>query len=131
MSMHYFDLSVYPLYFGFCTSKKAFVREMKRLNVTEPPAFNLPDADMTVHYFDCPSSVPSCRVIVCANKKDLREKSLTSLAGLLAHEATHVWQEAKRQMNEKDPGREIEAYAIQFFTQCMFDKALEYRVVVQ
>jgi len=41
-----------------------------------------------------------------------------AVAGLLVHEAVHVWQATRDdQMREKNPGYETEAYAIQWISQ--------------
>lgn len=37
---------------------------------------------------------------------------------VIVHEAVHVWQEIELIMGEKQAGREIEAYAVQWISQC-------------
>lgn len=123
--IQYFSTDSYPMHFGLCTSPKAFAKEMKRLGVKDAGAFN--DSSMNTHYFECHTTTPSLTVLVCANKKDIKSKPLGSLLALFAHEAVHVWQEVKSAMRENNPGREMEAYAIHYFSLCLFNAALRIR----
>lgn len=110
----YFNMGPWPFYCGFTTSKKAFAKEMERLGVDPvPPFFGAAHANATVHYLEkdgCPT------MIVTMVKPGKR--STEQVAGLLAHEATHVVQELWAQLGEREPGREAEAYLVQMIVQC-------------
>jgi hypothetical protein len=55
--------------------------------------------------------------VVCVN--DWQGRSGIEVAGLLVHEAVHVWQEHCRDIGEHDPAIEQEAYAIQNIAQAL------------
>lgn len=112
----YFDMGFLPGYCGFTASPKDFVHEMKRLRVVDVPAFVTPGAAACTHTFTKSSSNDFTQ-IVTISEAAARGKSMEQVAAMLAHEATHVWQENKEWMREKEPGHEIEAYAIQYITQ--------------
>ena len=119
--IRYFDTSFLPNYFGFATDPRAFAREMKRLKVSEPPPFITPGAAATTHHLykddDTTSIVTFDPKAAC-----VRGRTIAQIHAIFAHEAVHVWQENVERMRERKPGREIEAYAIQYFTQCMLSE---------
>ncbi|WGJ07500.1 hypothetical protein [Brucella intermedia] len=95
-----------PVYFGFCPSKKAWKREMKRLDCKEP----YPDTDGR-----CTTFTNDGKVVVLVTIRDgsENERSITEITGLLVHEATHVWQTIRNDIGEQDPSPEFEAYSMQ------------------
>lgn len=114
----YFDTGFLPNYFGFAIDPRAFAREMKRLRVKEPPPFISSGAAASTHHFYKDDDITS---IVTFDPKApcVRGRTTAQIHAVIAHEAVHVWQENVERMRELHPGREIEAYAIQYFTQCM------------
>ena len=55
--------------------------------------------------------------IVSVSKHSQENCNAIEMAGLLVHEAVHVWQEHAKWMNEHNPATEQEAYAIQGISQ--------------
>lgn len=70
-------------------------------------------ANATTHYLF--SKHGDASIIVTLS--DYKDRDPIQVAGLLTHEAVHIWQTIKEQINEKYPSREFEAYAIQQITQ--------------
>jgi hypothetical protein len=73
------------------------------------------DSARTHAAFDC--SKPTA--IVCLNAP---EYGSVGIAGLLAHEATHIWLDWLRSMGEDSPGDEVSAYAIQNLVVMLMDE---------
>jgi hypothetical protein len=102
-----------PYSYGVCTTPERFAHEMKRLNVKSPPPFlTSANAHATTHYF---TTGDDNSAIVTIGKLDGR--LMVEVIGLLAHEATHIWQTVCEHVGEKAPSAEFEAYAIQWITQ--------------
>ena len=102
-----------PLYIGLCLSEKKFAKEMKRMGIKNPPSFlKTPQSNATAHFFikDGDESV-----IVALGKHKKREP--IEVAGLLVHEAVHIWQAVKDSIGEHSPSMEFEAYSIQSISQ--------------
>ena len=70
-------------------------------------------ADATAHFFDnqCDGGV----AVVALG--DTTGRSGVEIAGLLVHEAVHIWQTHRESIGETHPGREQEAYAVQCIAQ--------------
>ena len=76
-----------------------------------------PQANATCHYI---TNASGLICIVCLRQGDRRDG--VQIAGLLVHEAVHIWQNYAEYIGEEHPAREQEAYAIQsisrFLTVC-------------
>lgn len=88
---------------------------------------------MTKEYVEFPLSGALCTVLyhqktdeICAvvsvSKQSQERCNAIEMAGLLIHEAVHVWQAYAKDMGEERPGNEQEAYAIQGISQELLDE---------
>ena len=98
-------------YLILALSQEEFDTITKRLKL--PPTRWLgPGASATVHFLHNHNRLTA---VVCLG--EWRECDPIEVAGVLVHEAVHVWQEYAENIGEKNPGREQEAYAIQAISQ--------------
>lgn len=100
-------------------SEQAFHRELRRLEVpvADWPSFSKEGADAVVYYFKATQSRREL-ALVCLNVGKAAEKEPIEVAGLLIHEAVHIWQWHARLIGSfNDHGDEEEAYAIQQIAQ--------------
>ena len=73
-----------------------------------------PKANATAHLF---YKLPMRVAIVTMDwRKAAKEKAIV-VAGLLVHEAVHVWQFHVETLREENPGDEQEAYSVQWISQ--------------
>lgn len=107
-----------PLNIGFCDCEKDWEKLMQKFKSTDSPFLEV-GAQACTHYFDHENGDKS--VIVTIDAKDFMGRKLWQVAGLLAHEATHVMQYAKMAMRERVGGVEFEAYVVHGVTQWMFE----------
>jgi hypothetical protein len=104
-------------YYGLCTDEAAFKRELRRMKV---PADQWPNwisneqSDATVHYLENDGRKAA---IVCIRVDESRTG--IEVAGLLVHEAVHIWQAHCDDIGEKSPASEQEAYAVQGIAQSL------------
>lgn len=110
------DLLNSPIYFTLCTNTAQFNAELLGLKVprdTWPSFLKTARANATAHFFTRPNGDVCC--IVCVHPDTNRDQ--VEVAGLLVHEAVHIWQEARALIGESNPSPEFEAYAIQSISQ--------------
>lgn len=98
-------------FLALCLSQAEFDVAVRHLKLAAPPYLNR-GANATMHAFDGPAGL-AC--IVCLDGRGGR--SGVEIAGLLVHEAVHVWQVWCDDIGELEPGREQEAYGVQAIAQ--------------
>lgn len=111
-----------PVSIGFCHSKKVHAEEMKRLGVKDQLFLGSPDhhAELQAVYHES-----GTKLLFCVDCK--RKTSLAQFIGTIAHEATHALQRIIEAMAEEKPGREFEAYTVQYLTQHAYNHFIKYR----
>jgi hypothetical protein len=102
-----------------CLTEKEYLDAMWNLRIKNPPDWiRTPQADATVHYISNPKQELCC--VVCM--RDTTSRAPLEVAGLLVHEAVHIWQEYAASIGETQPGREQEAYAVQSIAQVLMEE---------
>lgn len=100
-------------YLALCLSEPEFKAAIKHLKISQDHEWiKTPHSQATAHYFTAPSGL-TC--IVCM--RDWQGRNPIEVAGLLVHEAVHVWKTYADHIGEQHPGSEQEAYAIQAIAQ--------------
>lgn len=101
-------------YLALCLTEAEFMAAMRHCKIAHPPPWiSTSHAHATAHHLTTPGGGLTC--VVCLN--DWEGRDPIEVAGLLLHEAVHVWQEYARRIGEYNPGDEQEAYAIQAIAQ--------------
>lgn len=100
-----------PMNMALCLSEDAFHKEMRRLKVARAlwPEFIIAGANATAHFFIQDENQEIA--IVCLKHEE--DRPFIEVAGILVHEAVHVWQSIRQSIGESEPSKEFEAYAIQ------------------
>lgn len=104
-------------YYGLATTEKDYHAELRRMKVAEKhwaPFISNAQSDATVHWLaNTKEGKPAA--IVCIRVTPGRTG--LEIAGLLVHEAVHLWQAFRKDIGELEPSSEFEAYSIQVFAQ--------------
>lgn len=108
-----------PFSMCICVSEKAFEKKLDSLNIPKMmrPPFERQDADAVTHFF-ADGDGDTCCVITITRREGYDD---SAIAGLIAHEAVHVWQEVREKLGEDKPSSEFEAYGIQAITHSLLD----------
>ena len=96
---------------ALCTKQEQYDAICKEWELGTGP-FLLSGADGTMHFYDRGSDAVA---IVCIRPKPKAQELIAF--GLIVHESVHVWQKYAAWLNETEPGKEQEAYAIQAISQ--------------
>ena len=101
-------------YLTLVLSQEEFNATLRHCKVSAwQPYLSSPRADATSHHLVNGSK----ELVTIVALGDMTGRSGVEIAGLLVHEATHIWQEYCESIGETNPGREQEAYAIQAIAQ--------------
>lgn len=100
-------------YLTLCLSPEEFALACLDLGVTDRLEWVTDGADATMHTLSAKDGKVAC--VVCIRNTEGRDP--ISIAGLLVHEAVHVWQGYAARIGERNPGDEQEAYAVQLIAQ--------------
>ena len=98
-------------YLTLCLSESEFREALRRIRPAFIPRWTKSDA--TTHNFENEDGETCC--LVCL--RDPSKHNAVEVAGLLVHEAVHVWQQYCADIGEQRPGDEQEAYAVQAIAQ--------------
>jgi len=98
-------------YLSLCLSEDEFRASVRKLKAPEIPKWCSSDA--VTHKFDHYGGKLCC--VVCM--KGWEGRNPIEVAGLLVHEAVHVWQAYADHIGERFEGMEQEAYAVQSIAQ--------------
>lgn len=114
-SISYPSLGPWPGFIGICFDEKVFHKELKRLGVKEKVNFLAsPLANASMHHFI--SEQNGAVYLLTVGPKKGRSKE--QVAGLVAHEATHIVQRMREDINGGNSlGDEAEAYIVQMVVQ--------------
>ncbi len=100
-------------YLALCLSEAEFAAALRHIKVSgDPPWITNAHSHATAHTFEGPRGLT---VIVCLCEFEGRNP--IEVAGLLIHEAVHIWQQYADHIGEHRPGDEQEGYAIQAIAQ--------------
>ena len=101
-------------YLTLVFSQEELDRELYRLKIKEAVEWvRNAHSDASAHYFTAPDGKFCCIVAL----RGWEKRSGIELAGLLVHEAVHVWQVYAENIGETEPGKEQEPYAVQSIAQ--------------
>jgi len=101
-------------YLTLVLSQAEFDAELKKLKVPSgTPYVSTTHANATTHFLES-SNGAQCAIVGLG---PYEKRSGIEIAGLLVHEAVHVWQAYCDNIGETHPGAEQEAYAIQNIAQ--------------
>lgn len=109
------DRGFFPSYYGFCPDEKSWRAEMRRLKQKED--YPVTDARVTTYTRDGLGDKPKLLQIVTINNNLDGKINTIELAGLIVHEAVHVFQHICEDMGERSPSNEFQSYATQFIFQ--------------
>ena len=101
-------------YLTLCLSESDFKQALKHCKIYQDCEWiKTKWSHATAHHLDNGKGERVC--IVCINASG--ERTPIEIAGLLVHEAVHVWQDYCARIGEDAPGVEQEAYGIQSIAQ--------------
>lgn len=121
--MKYFDAGAWPIYIGFTRSEAEFIKELKRLKVPNEHIGSFCKGGAAMHTLESENGGLTCIITL----HEWKGYELAQVAAMVAHEAVHVAQALWEHIGEREPGKEAEAYFIQWLTQCCLLELKEFK----
>jgi hypothetical protein len=116
----YYNRSPFPVYVALCTDQKSFNKELKKLKWKEPCLLVDDNCKAIMHTFTLSNKSP-IYIIGFDLKRAKKEKwQLSKILATLIHEIIHVWQFTMEYAEEKNPGKEVEAYWVGHLSEEIF-----------
>lgn len=112
------SIGVSPVFYCLCVTRDQFRAAVKHLNVPmlgDKSFFATDRGNATTHFFT-KTDKTEC-AIVTIDIDVAKHSDPIETFGLLVHEAVHIVQHGFELIGERQPGIEIEAYAIQWIAQ--------------
>lgn len=109
-------------YLTLCTSEDEYRSVLKKVGCTDGGEWLLKSESWATTHILSDGNDLTC--VVCVSPGDHSE---AALAGVMAHEAVHIWRAFLDSIGEDDPGEEVEAYAIQNIAFYLTDELLSRR----
>lgn len=101
-------------YLTLVLSSDEFKQALRHLESPVAPEWMNKGANATTHFFDNPEG-KTCAIVSLGD--GWKQSGSIEVAGLLVHEAVHIWQQYCQDIGERHPGEEQEAYAVQSIAQ--------------
>lgn len=105
---------IYGPYFTLCLTVKDYRAAMAHVDHPDPGPFVLNDHSNATTHTTRDGEDKLCAIVALRNWE---KRTGIEIAGLLVHEATHIWQAWCASAGETEPGDETEAYSIQWISQ--------------
>ena len=109
-------------YLALALTEADFIKCIRHLSPTAEARF--PQSGAKTEILEKTGSSPTC---IVAMSEAAASRSPIEVAGLLVHEAVHVWQAYCDDIGERCPGSEQEAYAIQAISQALWTEYVRQR----
>lgn len=116
--MRLMPMGPYPVEVELCLSAGEWRHAMRRRGPACAKEV-FPASDGCVSIFKQRSGAVS---MVVTFAKVLRDRTLIEKVGVVAHEATHVWQRVVEHIAEDKPGHEVEACGVQWIVQWLLEQ---------
>lgn len=109
----YFDMGPWPVNVGFTQDEEKFRAELIRLGYVDGPDM-IPSASGNAGTHRLPTKPIT---FIIAMQPDISDYDYAQVAGLLAHEATHVMRWFFKSIGERKPSAEAQASFVQWIVQ--------------
>lgn len=107
----------YPVTVGLCLAASDWRRAVQKLGA---PKERYPSSDGCVTSFR--QTRTGAITMIVTFRPGMKDRTLCERVGIVAHEATHVWQNIMEHINEKRPGAETEACSVQWIVQWLCEQ---------